>query len=79
MSYGYSQRIVAANSQADSTLLGVTLGKLCIEQDIPVVDIAEAMGVSRQTIYNWFCGIHGPRVSQVESVKKFIAQYSKKR
>lgn len=79
MSYGYSQRIVAANSQADSTLLGVTLGKLCIEQDIPVVDIAETMGVSRQTIYNWFCGIHEPQAAQVESVKEFIAQYSKKR
>jgi transcriptional regulator with XRE-family HTH domain len=79
MSYGYSQRIVAANKTADSTLLGVTLGKLCIEQDIPVVDIAEAMGVSRQTVYNWFCGLHAPQAAQVESVKDLIARISKKR
>lgn len=79
MSYGYSQRIVTANKAADKSLLGVALGRICIERDIPVADIAAAMGVSRQTIYNWFCGLHTPQAAQVESVKDFIADNSKKR
>ena len=32
------------------------------------------LGVSRQTIYNWFVGANVPRATQVELIKNFINQ-----
>lgn len=61
MSYGYSKRLVKLNNSADQSLLGVRLGQVCIENDIPVSLVATNLGVSRQTIYNWFCGSSNPR------------------
>ena len=41
---------------ADSSLLGVRLGRVCLNKDIPVKDVAEFFGVSRMTVYSWFRG-----------------------
>lgn len=41
---------------ADSSLLGVKLGRVCLNKDIPVKDVAEFFGVSRMTVYSWFRG-----------------------
>lgn len=41
---------------ADSSLLGVKLGRVCLSKDIPVKDVAEFFGVSRMTVYSWFRG-----------------------
>ena len=57
MSYGYSQRLIEANKKADGKSLGVALGRVCIKQDISVTELAEKLGVSRATIYNWFWGL----------------------
>lgn len=56
MSYGYSTHIVRLNKKADTKLLGVRLGRACIKKDISVITVAARVGVSRQTVYNWFCG-----------------------
>lgn len=56
MSYGYSQRVVNAVLEADTDSLGVALGKLCIQHDIPVSVVANDIGVSRMTVYKWFDG-----------------------
>ena len=56
MSYGYSARLIETNKKANQKLLGVKLGKVCIRGNTSVADISEELGVSRQTIYNWFCG-----------------------
>lgn len=34
--------------------LGNVLGRWAIHHDIPVTFISKALGVSRQTVYNWF-------------------------
>jgi hypothetical protein len=46
--------------KADKKKLGVALGRKCIENDVPVIDIANQLGVSRMTVYNWFTGAHEP-------------------
>lgn len=56
MNYGYSSRCIASNAQADDASLGVRLGRLCIEHNVPVLKIAKELGVSRATVYNWFSG-----------------------
>lgn len=73
MSYGYSQRVVDANKGASKTLLGVRLGRVCIAKDVPVTDVAETIGVSRETVYNWFSGIHEPHQSFHAVINSFIS------
>ena len=53
---GYSKLIMQSNKSADGKLLGVRLGRYCIGNDIPVKDVMEFFGVSKQTVYNWFIG-----------------------
>jgi len=53
---GYSRKFVDANLKADPLHVGVQLGRICIERDIPVLDVAEHLNVSRQAIYMWFLG-----------------------
>jgi hypothetical protein len=51
---GYTIRIAQGIKEADGNLMGVKLGRVCLDQDIPVSTVAEALGVTRQTIYYWF-------------------------
>ena len=74
MGYGYSIRLVKLNKEADRKLLGVRLGRRCIKLGISVVKVSSSLGVSRQTIYNWFVGANTPRATQVELIKNFINQ-----
>jgi transcriptional regulator with XRE-family HTH domain len=61
MIYGYSARLIDLNKKADARLLGVRLGRVCMKNNVPVSQVATKLGVSRQTIYNWFCGTHSPK------------------
>jgi hypothetical protein len=56
MAKGYSVITINEIRSANSQLLGVQLGLVCLRNDIPVTDVAEFFGVSRMTVYNWFKG-----------------------
>ena len=75
MSYGYSARLIDTNKKADQKLMGVKLGRVCVKENIPVVEVAQNFGVSRQTVYNWFCGITIPHETCTDTVKLFIASF----
>jgi hypothetical protein len=79
MSYGYSQRLVFANQKADVNSLGVALGRLCIERNIPVNTIAEYLNVSRATIYNWFWGVSSPSKQHSELIVSFVHKHKKRK
>lgn len=51
----YSQRVIDAVMSAKKTP-GNQLGRWAIHLDFPVTKIAYALGVTRQTVYNWFEG-----------------------
>lgn len=51
----YSQKIIDEVSDAPKTL-GNQLGRWCIYLDFSVVRVSKALGVTRQTVYNWFFG-----------------------
>lgn len=51
----YSQKIIDAVAAAPKTP-GNQLGRWAIHLDFPVTKIAYALGVTRQTVYNWFIG-----------------------
>jgi DNA-binding transcriptional regulator YiaG len=75
MSYGYSTRIDSLNQEADQSLLGVRLGRVCIDYDVPAAEVASQLGVSRQTVYNWFVGIHEPNSRIAKLIEDIIAEY----
>ncbi len=79
MSNGYSSRFIKTVNMADTGKLGVQLGNLCIEHDMPAQDVAEHFGVTRATIYNWFKGVTNVPPSHQEQVAEAIRALLKKR
>jgi hypothetical protein len=73
MSVGYSLKLRDTNMRASSKLLGVRLGRVCIKKDVPATVVAQRLGVSRQTVYNWFRGTSNPAVAIVGLVENYIA------
>jgi transcriptional regulator with XRE-family HTH domain len=63
---GYSRKFVDANIKADPFHVGVQLGRICIQRDIPVQDVAEYLNVSRQSVYLWFLGKTKPHPKKRE-------------
>lgn len=61
---GYSRKFIEANRKADYMHIGVHLGRICIKRDIPIADVADYLGVSRQSVYNWFLGANNPHPRQ---------------
>lgn len=76
VSQGYSLRLRDLNRKAPKKLLGVQLGRSCIKHDIPASVVADQMGVSRQTVYNWFRGISNPGPNLTARVEQFISALS---
>jgi DNA-binding transcriptional regulator YiaG len=75
MSYGYTTRIDSLNKKANKFSLGVRLGRVCIKNNVPTSEVAAQLGVSRQTVYNWFIGVHEPNDRLSQLIKDFIAEY----
>jgi len=61
---------------SNSTSLGVSLGKLCVTKNIPVADVAEFFGISRQAVYLWFRGQISPSKRHTEKLEKLIYKLS---
>jgi len=76
MPNGYSLTTVDAIQNANSALLGVQLGRICIEHDISAKDVAEFFGVSRMTVYNWFKGKVIVSGKYAEKMSKLIVKLS---
>lgn len=49
----YSQKVIDAVMTSPKSL-GNQIGRWAIHYDVPVTTISSALGVSRQTVYNWF-------------------------
>lgn len=76
MSYGYSQRLVERNKEADNKSLGVALGRVCIKKNVPVISVAKALGVTRATVYNWFTGLCQPNAKYYADIQKLIKRHA---
>lgn len=51
----YHQKVIDKITAAPMSL-GNQLGRWAVYHDFPVTKISTALGVSRQTVYNWFTG-----------------------
>jgi len=76
MSRGYSKKLVELVNRDSADHIGAALGRLCVEKSIPVIKVAATFGVSRQTVYNWFCGACAPQNLVVERIEAFIKDNS---
>ena len=54
----YSAKIIRLNADADATMLGVQLGRLCIYRKHPVSQVCADLDVSKAAVYRWFSGKH---------------------
>lgn len=72
----YSGKITYIVNNADPTKLGIRLAKACIAKNIPVTDVAEFFGVSRQSVYMWFKGKCNPRKEIAERVESLVEKLS---
>jgi transcriptional regulator with XRE-family HTH domain len=70
---GYTYRIRTLNRSANKKNIGVRLGRHCIDQNISVSELMGLLGVSKQTIYNWFIGVHTPGPQQATKIKELFA------
>lgn len=73
MSTGYSLRIRDLNAKANKSKVGVRLGRACIKHNVPVSVVAKHMGVTRATVYNWFCGASAPQDDTLGLIETYIA------
>ena len=71
MSRSYSHKFLLALQQADGERLGVKLGRLCVEANLPALYVAKALEVSRISLYNWFEG-KGIREDKRKVVEVFM-------
>jgi hypothetical protein len=69
---GYSQKVAQLNKEASIKNLGVRLGRYCISHDVPVTDVMVLFNVTRQTVYNWFSGIHIPSKDHQKHISTFL-------
>jgi hypothetical protein len=63
---------MGANKASDAKNLGVALGRVCIKADVSVSQVAAKFDVSRQTVYNWFWGIHIPGKIHAPRIQEFL-------
>jgi hypothetical protein len=69
---GYTLSIIQKNAEADQSKIGVQLGRVCIEKNVPVQTVASYFGMTRTGVYYWFSGEREPRKVAAEEIKEFI-------
>jgi hypothetical protein len=74
MTKGYSTLTVQEVKEANQNLLGVKLGRICVERNIPVTDVSDFFGVSRVTVYSWFRGKTVVSGKHADKMQKLIAK-----
>jgi len=74
MSAGYTLAMLQKTKAASPKLIGVRLGRYCIDNDIAVSEVAKKFGVSRAAVYCWFVGAYSPHKKLHERIAHFISE-----
>lgn len=69
---GYSVQFAQTVMAADSSKIGVQLGREAIRKGVPIVKIADALEVSRTAVYGWFTGKYAPSSRNVEALQALL-------
>lgn len=76
MARGYSSLFIQDVEDANPSLIGVQLAKICIKKDIPVADVADYFKVSRMSVYSWFRGQRHVADRHLDRMHKLIDKLS---
>ena len=76
MPTGYTPFTARDIREADERLLGVQLGRICLDKGIPASDVAEYLNVSRVTVYKWFKGTVDVSYKHADRVANLVKQLS---
>lgn len=74
-SRGYSTLFIRKVDEADQGDLVRQYAHACIDRNLPIMEVARRMEVTRATIYNWFTGKASPRAHQQEKIRKTLARW----
>jgi hypothetical protein len=70
MSRSYSDKLIISLKQSDPDNPGIALGLACVNANLPAKYVADALGVTRMTVFSWFRG--GPiRFKTLQRVEVF--------
>lgn len=70
---GYSIQFQKRNRAANKKLFGVQFGKHCIQHNISVMEVAQRLNVTRQTVYFWFTGATEPRKETAQKIRELYS------
>jgi hypothetical protein len=72
----YGDKLLLKLQGGDSNLLGVRLGRLCVEANLPISYVAPALEVSKNTVHLWFRGrvMNEQRRKVVEAFMHLVEQ-----
>ena len=72
----YGDKLLIQLQQGDASLLGVRLGRLCVEANLPVSYVATVLEVTRNTVHLWFRGqvMHESKRKVVEAFMYLVEQ-----
>ena len=75
---GHSVHFLRRVERAALTEPARTLAELLLRKEYPVMFVADKLGVTRATVYNWLAGSSAPRSRlHLVAIEKFISRYSK--
>lgn len=70
---GYSITLAARIKSAKKTV-GGALGMLAVQKDISVTEVADALGVSRTCVYDWFTGQYATAPDKLKRLEKLLGK-----
>lgn len=71
-SYEFVKRIRAL-AKKPTAHESVRLGVVAIERGIPIIKIAQKVGVSRMTVYDWFTGKYEPTQHNLRKLRAYVS------
>ena len=76
---GYDSLFIRKVAEADHLPAVLQLAGLCIEKNIPVTEVAELLGVTRATVYNWMTGKTAPNPRYLALIPRITTRLSKRK
>lgn len=70
-SYEFVKKVRALAKQPNASEV-VGLGVIAIERGMSIIRIAEKVGVSRMTVYDWFTGKYEPTQKNLKKLKAYV-------
>jgi predicted transcriptional regulator len=76
---GYDSLFIRKVEEADQSPAVLQLADVCIEKNVPVTVVAELLGVTRATVYNWMTGKTTPNPRYLDLIPKVTARLIKRK